>query len=195
MGHPRAPGADALVDLCTNYADAEPVRRAKPHVVVHVPLEGPAEVDGIAIAETTLAEVMADAVISTAVIDANTICGTRTDGDDIPEAVKRFVRQRDQHCRVGTCDETEMSTTTTSSRAAKAAPTTPTTSCSPAAAAATTRCSSRTGPTSSTATPAGPTAYGSCTATSSPRRARTLSHGEHARSPQATRSRDFPTDP
>jgi len=100
-------GADALVDLCTNYADVEPVRHAKPHVVVQVPLVGPAEVDGVAIAEPTLAAVMADAVISTAVIDANTICGTRTDGDDIPEAVKRFVRQRDQHCRVGTCDETE----------------------------------------------------------------------------------------
>jgi hypothetical protein len=100
-------GADALVDLCTNYADAVPIRHTKPHVVVHVPLEGPAEVDGIPIAETTLAQVMGDAAISTAVIDANTIWGTRTDGDDIPEVVKRFVRQRDQHCRVGTCDETD----------------------------------------------------------------------------------------
>jgi hypothetical protein len=100
-------GADALVDLCTNYADAVPIRHTRPHVVVQVPLEGPAEVDGIPIAESTLADVMASANISTAVIDANTICGTRHDGNDIPEAVKRFVRQRDQHCRVGTCDEAD----------------------------------------------------------------------------------------
>lgn len=100
-------GADALVDLCTNYVDVVPIRHTKPHVVVHVPLEGPAEVDGIPIAESTLAGLIADANISTAVIDHNTICGTRTDGDEIPEAIKRFVRQRDQHCRVGTCDATD----------------------------------------------------------------------------------------
>ena len=39
-------------------------------------------------------------------VDDGQLWGARTDTDAIPSETKRFVRARDQHCRVGTCDET-----------------------------------------------------------------------------------------
>src|SRR2546429_309236 len=40
-------GADALVELCRDYADVEAVPATRAHLVVRVPLEGPAEIVGI----------------------------------------------------------------------------------------------------------------------------------------------------
>ena len=46
-------GADALVDLCRNYADVEPTGRSRPHIVIHRDGDH-AEVDGIAVAAATV---------------------------------------------------------------------------------------------------------------------------------------------
>lgn len=98
--------ADALVDLCKSYADATP-GRTRSHITFQVPPDGPAEIDGVPIAESTLAELVDDATISIAVIEPYRLRRARTDTDDIPVEVERFVRARDQHCRVGTCDRTQ----------------------------------------------------------------------------------------
>lgn len=98
-------GADALVDLAKSYADATP-GPIRAHITFHVPPDGPAEVDGVPIADATLAELIDDAAISTVTVEDGRLSGARTDTDDIPAETKRFVRARDQHCRVGTCDET-----------------------------------------------------------------------------------------
>jgi hypothetical protein len=98
-------GADALVDLCKNQSDATP-GRTRSHITFHVPANGPAELDGIPIAESTLARLLPDATITTSIVEDNRLLVPVRDTDDIPEAVKRFVRARDHHCRVGTCEET-----------------------------------------------------------------------------------------
>jgi hypothetical protein len=98
-------GADALVDLCKNYPDATP-GPLRSHITFHVPPDGPAEVDGIPIAEPTLTRLIDDATVATVTVENGHLYGARTDTDDIPTATKRFVRARDHHCRVGTCEET-----------------------------------------------------------------------------------------
>ena len=99
-------GADALVDLAKSYADATP-GRTRAHITFHVPPAGPAEVDGIPIAESTLANLADDATITAVTVDDGQLWGARTDTDDVPTETKRFVRARDQHCRVGVCEETD----------------------------------------------------------------------------------------
>ena len=42
--------ADALVDLCTNYADVEPTGRFQPTIVTHVRDDGTADCDGLEVA-------------------------------------------------------------------------------------------------------------------------------------------------
>ncbi len=98
-------GADALVDLCKNYADATP-GPLRAHLSFHVPPDGPAEVDGIPIAESTLAQLVEHGTVTTVTVEDGQMFGARTDTDDIPAETKRFIRARDQHCRVGTCEET-----------------------------------------------------------------------------------------
>lgn len=100
--------ADALVELCKNYADVEPTGRAKPLVIVQVPLGGPAEVDGVPIAETTLDGLIDGARIDQQVIDERGgLCtDSNLDQDSIPADVRRFVLARDQHCRVPGCEAT-----------------------------------------------------------------------------------------
>jgi hypothetical protein len=98
-------GADALVDLCTNYADATP-GPLRAHITFHVPPDGPAEVNGIPIADETLAELAPNATIATVIVGDGRLYGARTDTESVPAETSRFVRARDLHCRVGTCEET-----------------------------------------------------------------------------------------
>ncbi len=103
LGHRMA---DAFIDLCKNYADATP-GPLRSHITFHVPPDGPAEVDGIPIADSTLADLLEHATTSNVTVGDGQLSGARTDTDDIPAETKRFVTARDHHCRVGTCDETE----------------------------------------------------------------------------------------
>jgi hypothetical protein len=99
-------GADALVDLCKNYSDATP-GPLRAHITFHVPPDGAAEVDGTPIAESTLATLTENATtIATVTVHDGPLYGARTNTDESPAETTRFVRARDQHCRVGNCDET-----------------------------------------------------------------------------------------
>ncbi|MBM3670786.1 MAG: HNH endonuclease [Actinobacteria bacterium] len=97
-------GADALVDLCKNYSDATP-GPLRAHITFHVPPQGPPEVDGVAIASDTLSALLDDATVSNVTIDDGVLWGARTDTECVPAETSRFVRARDVHCRVGSCDE------------------------------------------------------------------------------------------
>jgi hypothetical protein len=103
LGHRMA---DAFIDLCKNYADGNP-GPLRSHITFHVPPDGPAEVDGIPIADSTVADLMEHATVSTVTVGDGQMYGARTDTDDIPAETKRFVRARDYHCRVGNCDESD----------------------------------------------------------------------------------------
>ena len=102
--------ADSFVDLCKNYADVERTGRAKPHVIIQVPLHGAPEVDGIPLATETLDAVLAGAVVEQQVIDAETaaLCtDSDLDQDAIPADVRRFVLARDRHCRMPGCENSQ----------------------------------------------------------------------------------------
>jgi hypothetical protein len=99
-------GADALVDLCKNYSDATP-GPTRAHITFHIPPAGPAEVDGVPLAESTVAALADDATITAVTVDEGQLWGARTDTDTTPSETKRFVWARDQHCRVGACEETD----------------------------------------------------------------------------------------
>ena len=63
-------GADALVAVCSSYADAVPTGRSRPQIVVQHPVDGPPEVDGIPIALETL-----DALRGEATFDDEFVAG------------------------------------------------------------------------------------------------------------------------
>lgn len=98
-------GADALVDLCKGFADAKP-GPLRSHITFHVPAHGPAEVDGVAIADATLANLVDDATVTSVTVEGGRLFGARTDTSSVPAETSRFVRARDLHCRVGTCEAT-----------------------------------------------------------------------------------------
>ena len=98
-------GADALVELCALYTGTEPVSRPRPHLVVHVPLEGPAEIAGIPLPDAMVEAIRADAVIEPVVVDPDgvTVAAGRARPALSPKIV-RAVLLRDGHCRWPGCD-------------------------------------------------------------------------------------------
>ena len=99
-------GADALVELCERFEDAEsPAMRARPLLVVHVPRDGPAEVAGIPLPDAMVEALRANAAIEPVLVDdhgAPVSVGAR--GHALSPKIVRAVLLRDGHCRVGTCD-------------------------------------------------------------------------------------------
>ena len=96
-------GADALVELCTKWADATPVRRSRPLVVIHRSADGGADVDGIPIADTTVEAILPCARVvehrdDTPPLDHGS--GRIT----IPVALAREIDRRDPHCRFPGCE-------------------------------------------------------------------------------------------
>ena len=107
-GEPWAPlerrYGDALVDLCTNYADVEPTGRFRYTIVTHVHDDGTADCDGIEVAPETLEALAPAAVVKTRTetrhgIERRTTRARRA----LPADVARHLRERDQHCRVPGC--------------------------------------------------------------------------------------------
>jgi hypothetical protein len=95
--------ADSLVSVCRTYADATPIRRSRPLVVVHVAGES-AEVDGIPVAKETV-----DAMRAGSRIVEQRDDGVVDHGPGriaIPAALARVVRHRDRHCRYPGCEAT-----------------------------------------------------------------------------------------
>lgn len=98
-------GADALVELCTKWADATPVRRSRPLVVLHRAAGGRGDVDGIPIADATL-----DALAPIArVVEQHDDAPATDHGDGriaIPAVLARELERRDPHCRYPGCERT-----------------------------------------------------------------------------------------
>ncbi len=99
-------GADALVDLCARFGDVEsPVTRARPLLIVEVPLHGPAEVAGIPLPDAMVESLRAQAAVEAVVVDAHgapVVQGAR--GAALPVKITRAVVLRDGHCRWPGCD-------------------------------------------------------------------------------------------
>lgn len=98
-------GADALVELCTKWADATPVRRSRPLVVLHRGADRSADVDGIPIADATI-----DAVLPRSRVVEQRDDAPATDHGvgriSIPVALARELERRDPHCRYPGCERT-----------------------------------------------------------------------------------------
>jgi hypothetical protein len=99
-------GADTLVELCRNYADVEPTGTHRPHLVVEVPLQGPAEVAGIPISEATLEALRANAVIEPIVVDERGPISVGRSRPALSLKIRRAVLLRDRHCRWPGCTRT-----------------------------------------------------------------------------------------
>jgi hypothetical protein len=102
--------ADALVELCTKYADVKSVKRPKPLIVMHTnscPTCGPsgAEIDGIPIARETVQELLLDGRVVVQ-DDAAPVIDYGDGRFAIPVALQRELERRDPHCRYPGCEHT-----------------------------------------------------------------------------------------
>jgi hypothetical protein len=108
-------GGDALVELCRLYADYDPdqdpeahTRMAyRPHFVVHVPPEGPAEVCGIPLPDSMVEALRAAAHIEPVLVDeAGAPVATGRTRGALSSKITRAVLLRDGHCRMPGCTRT-----------------------------------------------------------------------------------------
>jgi hypothetical protein len=98
-------GADALVELVRNYAHVEAPSGPDPYFVVHIPLDGPAEVAGIPLPDEMVESLRASAKVEPVLVDE--AGGPLTRGRSraaLPPKVVRGVRLRDAKCRWPGCD-------------------------------------------------------------------------------------------
>jgi hypothetical protein len=103
-------GADAFVQLCRTWeqTDGAPVRGGRPaaHLVVHVPIDGPAEVAGIPLPDEMVESLRAQARIEPVLVDdhgAPVVAGRIRSA--VSEKIKRAILLRDGHrCQCGPCD-------------------------------------------------------------------------------------------
>ena len=109
-GQPWVPfeqrAADALLALCEprSCEDEEPSLAVQPIVQVAVPLEGPAHIGGVPIADGLLEQLRANATIEPVVVDERGVpmfIGRRTSA--ISPKLRRAVLLRDGQCRVPGC--------------------------------------------------------------------------------------------
>jgi len=113
--------ADALAQLCSSARHGEnatcsnedarnvdphaPTAAAKPLLVVHVPIEGPATVAGIPLPDAKLEQLRANATIEPVLVDddgAPVAVGRRFTA--LSPKITRSIRLRDGHCRWPGCD-------------------------------------------------------------------------------------------
>jgi hypothetical protein len=99
--------ADALTELCRRYLDADrdaPTGGVRAHLVVQVPLVGPATVAGVPLPDAMVERLRAEARIEPVLtLDGEPIRVGRTESI-LSEKTKRVVKQRDGHCRWPGCD-------------------------------------------------------------------------------------------
>jgi hypothetical protein len=99
--------ADALVDLCTNYADVERTGRFRFTIVTHVRADGSADCDGLEVPPETLDAIRPGAKVKTRHEDPHGMeISTTPTRSNLPAAIERHVRERDPHCRVPGCNHT-----------------------------------------------------------------------------------------
>jgi hypothetical protein len=101
--------ADALMQLVREYADVEPTGRFRYEIVnLHDPNAKSfgASVDGIPIADETLAALLPNAKVRECVPDENGVMRTvKRPRQALPKDIERHIRRRDVSCRCG-CGET-----------------------------------------------------------------------------------------
>ncbi len=98
--------ADALVDLCARFGDVEsPVTRARPLLVVEIPLHGPAEIVGIPLPDAMVESLRAQAGVEPVVVDPEGVPVARgARGSALSTKITRAVLLRDGHCRWPGCE-------------------------------------------------------------------------------------------
>jgi len=97
--------ADALVQLCRDYAHVQAPVGPAPHFIVEVPLEGPATVAGVPLPESMVEALRAQARIEPVLVDgAGEPIAVGRSEPALSEKTKRVVRQRDGKCRWPGCD-------------------------------------------------------------------------------------------
>jgi hypothetical protein len=99
--------ADALLALCTPLAcddERAPSLAAQPIVQVAVPLEGPAHIGGVPIADSLLEQLRANATIEMVLVDADgSLMGIGRRTSAISPKLRRAVLLRDGQCRMPGC--------------------------------------------------------------------------------------------
>ncbi len=98
-------GADALIELCRDYADVRAVSGPAPHLIVQVPLTGPATLVCIPLPDAMVEALRAEAKIEPVLVDSDAapISVGRVESV-LSEKDKRVVKQRDGKCRWPGCD-------------------------------------------------------------------------------------------
>jgi hypothetical protein len=110
-GEPWAPfdqrAADALVALCDPVAEGDehtPTLGPLAGIQVSVPLEGPAEIAGVPIADSLLEQLRANASITPVLVDDDgTVLAIGRAAPALSPKVRRAVLMRDARCRVPGC--------------------------------------------------------------------------------------------
>jgi hypothetical protein len=98
-------GADALVELCRNYADVHAVATPNVRMVVQIAEHGPATIAGVPLADEQVDAVRAQAGIELVVVDARGgPIAAGTTRSRVSSKTLRAVRVRDGHCRWPGCD-------------------------------------------------------------------------------------------
>jgi hypothetical protein len=97
-------GADALVELCRNFAEVKAVAGPAPLLVVEVPMRGPAQIVGIPLPDTMVESLRAAAQIEPVLVDdQGDRVATGRIASVLSPKVLRAVRLRDGHCRFPGC--------------------------------------------------------------------------------------------
>jgi hypothetical protein len=98
-------GADALVELCRDYADVQAVSGPPVHMIVEVPLEGPATIAGIPLPDQMVEALRAEARIEPVLCDqtGSPIAVGKTTTSLSAKTI-RVIKQRDGKCRWPGCD-------------------------------------------------------------------------------------------
>jgi hypothetical protein len=108
-GAPWAPLSERMGEAFVEAVAGEGPERppARAHVLVHVPLHGPAEVQGVPIATERLEQLLANASLEINLVDdRGDVVGMVPTTTLIPTRVMRAVRTHDVHCRWPGCTST-----------------------------------------------------------------------------------------
>ncbi len=98
-------GADALVQLCANCADVRATSGPAPHLIVQVPMHGPATVVGVPLPDEMVEALRAQARVEPVLVDDDgepVVVGKVQ--SSLPPKTIRVVKQRDGKCRWPGCD-------------------------------------------------------------------------------------------
>jgi hypothetical protein len=93
------------MDLVRSYADVPAVSGPAPHLIVQVPLDGPATVAGISLPDAMVEALRAQAKVEPVLVDqAGTPVAVGRVESVLSEKTKRVVKQRDGKCRWPGCE-------------------------------------------------------------------------------------------